>query len=156
MNKVEKTTGLHANGMNCSQAMLTAFGESYGLDPEIAKTMGRPLGAGMGAQALTCGAVSSAVLILGLARNHQEEKEARKIAYAQVRELFRRFEAIHGSCKCSDLLGADMSTLEGMKRVQEEKLIQKLCPAFVRDAASILADLEQSPQGTAECASCRR
>lgn len=156
MNKVEKTAALHANGLNCSQAMLTAFGEPYGLDPEMAKTMGRPLGAGMGCLSLTCGAVTSAVLILGLAKNHQEEKEARKLSYSQVRELFRRFEAIHGTCNCAELLGADMSTPEGMKKVREEKLVQKRCPTFVKDAAAILAELEQSPQGSADCGECHR
>ena len=155
MNKVEKTVGLHANGLNCSQAMLTAFGETYGLDSETAKTMGRGLGAGMGGLSHTCGAVSSAVLILGLAKDHQEEKEARKLSYSHVRELFRRFEAIHGTTKCAELLGADMSTPEGMKRVKEENLIQKRCPDFVRNAAHILAELEDSPKDTCCSDTCR-
>lgn len=155
MQRVETTMELNSNGLNCSQAILTAFGEPYGLGPQTAKTMARPLGAGMGAQSLTCGALTSAALVLGLAKDHQEEKQARKDVYAQVRELFKRFEAIHGTSVCAELLGADMSTPEGMKRVLEEKLVPKHCPAFVRSAASILAELVPLPEGAADCEKCR-
>jgi C_GCAxxG_C_C family probable redox protein len=141
MNSVEKTVDLFAAGLNCSQAMLTVFGEPYGLDAKMAEKLGRPLGGGMGRLALTCGAVTGAVLILGLAKDHQDEGEARKVSYSAVQELFRRFEALHGTTECKNLLGADMSTAEGLKKIQEEKLVSNLCPVFVRDAAAILAQL---------------
>ncbi len=141
MNNVEKTVDLFSTGLNCSQAMLTVFGEQYGLDAEMAANLGRPLGGGMGHLARTCGAVTAAVLVLGLAKDHQDEGEARKVSHACVQDLFRRFEDLHGTTECKHLLGTDMSTEEGLKRVQEEKLVRKVCPPFVRDAASILAEL---------------
>jgi C_GCAxxG_C_C family probable redox protein len=141
MNNVEKTVDLFPSRLNCSQAMLTVFGESYGLDSEMAQKLGRPFGGGMGHMARTCGAVTGAVLVLGLAKDHEDEGEARKVSYSCVQELFRRFEALHGTTECRSLLGADMSTKEGWKKVQDEKLVRKLCPAFVRDAASILENL---------------
>ncbi len=141
MTKPEKTVELFANGLNCSQAMLNVFGEQYGLDPQMAKGLGRALGGGMGHMARTCGAVTAAVLILGLSRNGQEEAEARKTSFSNVQKLFRRFEKLHGTSECKTLLGADMSTDEGKKIIQEQQLVKKLCPAFVRDAAMILEDL---------------
>jgi C_GCAxxG_C_C family probable redox protein len=141
MNNVKKTVDHFPSRLNCSQAMLTVFGEPYGLDSEMAKKLGRPLGGGMGHMARTCGAVTGAVLVLGLAKDHQDEGEARKVAYSYVQEVFSRFEALHGTTECRSLLGADMSTKEGLKKVQDEKLVSKLCPAFVRDAASILEKL---------------
>jgi C_GCAxxG_C_C family probable redox protein len=141
MNNPERTVDLFANGLNCSQAILTVFGEPYGLAAEIAERIGRPLGGGMGRLGRTCGAVTAAMLILGLAKDHQDEGEARKVSFSHVRELVKRFEALHGTTECKSLLGADMSTDEGLKRVQEEKLVSKVCPAFVKDAASILETL---------------
>ncbi len=141
MNNVEKTVDFFASGLNCSQAILTVLGEPYGLASEMAARLGRPLGGGMGRMARTCGAVTGAVLVLGLAKDHQDEGEARKASYSSVQSLFRRFEALHGTTECRSLLGADMSTDEGLKKVQDEKLVSKLCPAFVRDAASILEEL---------------
>ena len=141
MNNVEKTMKLLGNGMNCAQAILTAFGKQYGLDSEMAKMLGTPLGGGMGHMAGTCGAVTPAVLILGLAKNGQEESEARKVSHASVQELFRQFKELHGSTDCKDLLGFDMSTEEGSKKIKEEQLVKKRCPEFVRGAAIILENL---------------
>ncbi len=141
MNNAERTVDLFTNGLNCSQAILTVFGEPYGLAAEMAERVGRPLGGGIGRLARTCGAVTAAVLILGLAKDDQDEGEARRVSYSHVQELFRRFEALHGTTECKSLLGADMSTAEGLKKVQDEKLVSKVCPAFVKDAANILETL---------------
>jgi C_GCAxxG_C_C family probable redox protein len=141
MNKVETTGDLFASGLNCSQAMLTVFGEPYGLDAEMAAKLGRPLGGGIGHLAKSCGALTAAVLVLGMAKDHQEEGEARKASISCVKDLFERFAALHGTTECKQLLGVDISTEEGLKKIQEEKLVRKVCPPFVRDAASILEKL---------------
>jgi C_GCAxxG_C_C family probable redox protein len=121
--------------------MLTVFGESFGMDPRMASTLGRPLGGGIGHMAKTCGAVTAAVLILGLAKDHEVEGEARKASFASAQEFFRRFEALHGTTDCKDLLGEDMSTPEGLAKISEQNLVKKVCPPFVRDAAAILEKL---------------
>jgi C_GCAxxG_C_C family probable redox protein len=144
MNSVEKTMELCNQGLNCSQAIITAFGEPFGVDAKTAKNLGRPWGGGMGHLALTCGALTGAVAILGLARNDSDEQQARQDAFESVRELFHRFEAKHGATACKDLLGADMSTAAGKKKINEEKLTSQFCPGIIRDTAEILADLMKS------------
>lgn len=141
MNDVERTTNLLVKGLNCSQAILTIFGQRYGLDADTARILGRPLGGGMGHLALTCGALTAAVLILGFARDNHDEAEARESSYKFVQELFGRFEDLHGDSDCKHLLGADMSTEEGMTKIQEQGLIPQRCPGFVRDTAGILDEL---------------
>ncbi len=79
MNNVEKTADLFPSRLNSSQAMLTVFGESYGLDCEMAEKLGRPFGGGMGHIARTCGAGTGAVLVLGLAKDHQDEGEGSNV-----------------------------------------------------------------------------
>jgi C_GCAxxG_C_C family probable redox protein len=129
MNRVEKTVDLHKNGgLNCSQAILTAFGESFGMDPETAKMLGRPLGGGIGHQALTCGYLTGAVLVLALALNNKDEGKSRKDLDKAIRVLFNRFkERYGGATTCKELLGADMTTEEGVKKILEEKLPAKHC-----------------------------
>ena len=141
MNPVDKTLDLVGNGLNCSQAILAAFGEQFGVDLEKAKKLGRPFGGGMGHLALTCGAITGAIMVLGLARNDAEEPLAREEAFESVRELMQRFEERHGTSVCKKLLGADMSTAEGMKKIQQDKLTQRLCPVFIRSSAEILLKL---------------
>lgn len=141
MDHVETTVELFGSGMNCAQAILTAFGAKYGLDATSASRLGRPLGGGMGHLAGTCGALTAASLVLGLTVEREEEGESRRVTHQRVQELVRRFEAIHGTSECRELLGADMSTRVGMKKIDEEKLVPAYCPDFVRDAARILNDL---------------
>ena len=141
MGPVERAVNLFENGRNCSQAVLTVFGEKFGIDSETAARLGRPWGGGMGHLALTCGALTGAIMVLGLSKAHGDEGEARREAFEAVRELFRRFEEKHGSTVCRELLGADMSTEEGKKKIREEKIVSKVCPGYVRSAAEILAEL---------------
>jgi len=141
MDKVDKTLELFSKGMNCSQAMLTAFGEEFGVDLGTAKRLGRPFGAGMGRLAKSCGALTGAVMVLGLALDNDDEDQARGKAYKHVMELFKRFQQRHGTTDCLELLGVDIGTEEGMKKIKEEKLIDKLCSGFVRDTAEILQNI---------------
>jgi C_GCAxxG_C_C family probable redox protein len=121
--------------------VLAGFGDAYGINPDMAFRLGRGFGGGMGL-GKTCGAVTGAFMILGLkVPDAKDEKEARTKAYDLVREFARRFEAIHGTSRCSDLLGVDMGTEAGRKEAQERKLFKTLCPVFVHDAAVILADM---------------
>lgn len=144
MNPIEKTMDLAGNGLHCSQAILAAFGEQFGVGLEEAKKLGRPFGGGMGHLALTCGAISGAIMVLGLAGNNSEEALARKEAFKSVRELVERFEKRHGTSVCKELLGADMSTAAGMQKIREKKLTDRFCPGFIRDTAEILAELLES------------
>lgn len=138
MNRMEKAEELFKQGFNCSQAILTVYGSSFGIDPEKAKQLGRPFGGGMGRLALTCGALTGAVMVLGLAKDLPVEAEARELSYGQVRELFRRFEASHGTTLCKELLGADVGTEEGRQKAKEEKLVSKVCPGLVREVGGLL------------------
>ena len=141
MNRMEEAEALSNQGLNCSQAILTVFGSSFGIDPEKARPLGRAFGAGMGRLALTCGALTGAVMVLGLAKDNPVEAEARELSYGKVRELFRRFEALHGTTLCKSLLGADLSTEEGRQRAREDKLVSKICPGLVREVAGLLEAL---------------
>jgi len=141
MDNPERTLALLATGLNCSQALLTLFGERYGLDSALAVAIGRPLGGGMGHMARTCGAVTAAVLLLGMATDNGDEKQAREKSDIYIRQFFERFEGRHGATDCKDLLGVDMSTEEGRRKITEERLVAKRCPAFVQDAAGILDEL---------------
>ncbi len=145
MNSVEKTIDLHKNGgLNCSQAILTAFGERFGIDSETGKMLGRPWGGGIGHMAQTCGYLTGAILVLSKALENDEEGQARNDVIKAVRELFHQFEERRGSCNCRDLLGADLNTKEGINQIMEEDLVAKHCHSVNGigwDVAEILEDL---------------
>ncbi len=137
----ETAVGLFVNGLNCSRAILTTFWKACGLGPDMAKRLGRTLGGGISRMGRTCGAVNAAALVLGPAKDHEDEAKARKVAYAAVQELFGRFVDLHGTTECKSLLGVDLSTPDGLKKARDEKLFTTVCPEFVRDTANILEEL---------------
>ena len=144
MTSVEVAITLFEEGFNCSQAVFAAHAPNLGLDRETALRMAGPFGGGVGRMGEICGAVSGALMALGLrhASPHAEDKESKEQVYALARELASRFGARNNGCiKCRELLGCEIGTPEGLQAASEEGLFETLCPKFVRDAAEIAEQL---------------
>jgi len=97
-------------------------------------------GGGMGCMGKTCGAVTGAFMVIGLkhGKTRAEDDQAKEKAYSLVREFADRFQARNGSTVCGQLLDCDISTPEGKRLAEEEKLFTTMCPEFVQDAAEII------------------
>ena len=104
---------------------------------------GAALGAGMGRLGEVCGAVTGAMIVIGLKYGHTEakDKETKAKTYDRARDLGERFRALHGSLLCRELLGCDLGTAEGMETARQKGYFTELCPRFVREAAEILEDV---------------
>ncbi|MBN1954823.1 MAG: C_GCAxxG_C_C family protein [Anaerolineae bacterium] len=128
---------------NCTQSVFAAFAPGLGLEREAALRVASGLGGGVGCLGSeVCGAVSGAVLAIGLSRAYlPEDRAAREATYALVREFARRFRVLHGHLRCRDLLGLDIGTPEGRQAALDSGLHDILCPRLVRDAAAIVEEL---------------
>ncbi|MCL2001097.1 MAG: C-GCAxxG-C-C family protein [Planctomycetes bacterium] len=140
--KTDNATTLFASGFACSQAILAAFCEQYGLDRETALKLACGLGGGVKC-AEVCGAVSGAVLVVGLKYGQVDvlDKEARRVCSMKTAEFLSAFKARNSHLTCRDLLGCDISTVEGRAKAVEEGLFTTRCVALVTDAAGILEDM---------------
>ena len=143
MNCAERAADSFARGFNCSQSVLAAYAEQFGLTEELALKVAGGFGGGMGRMAETCGAVTGAIMVIGLkfASTTPGDMQGKENAYAVVREFVHRFKGRNVTVLCRELLDCDISTPEGMKRAQQEKLIKKCCPKLIQDAAEILDQL---------------
>ena len=143
MNCTERAADYFARGFNCSQSVLAAYAEQFGLTEEQALKVAGGFGGGMGRMAETCGAVTGAIMVIGLkfASTTPGDIQGKENAYAVVREFVHRFKGRNVTVLCRELLDCDISTPEGMKRAQQEKLIKKCCPKLIQDAAEILDQL---------------
>jgi C_GCAxxG_C_C family probable redox protein len=99
----------------------------------------------MGRTGQTCGAVSGALIAIGLKYGsiNPEDKTTKERVYALVREFVRRFRARNGSTLCPELLGYDVGTPEGLQAVRDKDLVATVCTPAVQDAAEILERLLQ-------------
>jgi len=96
----------HRNGYNCCQCVLAAFADRLAPEEETILRMGAGFGGGAGTGEL-CGAVSGAVLTLGLTADVDvlgEPLAAKRAVSAEGRALQERFAAQFGSLRCRELL----------------------------------------------------
>jgi C_GCAxxG_C_C family probable redox protein len=133
---VERFNGSYS----CSQAVFSAFAPQFGLTEDIAIKISAPFGGGMARQGGVCGAVSGALMVIGLARGSTDPKDKR-LVYRLGEEFLQRFEAGHSTLLCRDLIGFDLSDSGQAQAAQNQEVSTRLCPAFVRSAAEILAEL---------------
>lgn len=140
MTKTKRAISLFQEGFSCSQAVFAAFSEDLGLEREKALRIAQPFGGGIARSGSTCGAVTGALLVIGLkhGRCRVEDEAAREKTYALVHELIARFRERHGSIICRELLGVDLSTAAGHDEAKRRGAFTELCPRFVAGAVEIL------------------
>ncbi|MGN0632392.1 MAG: C-GCAxxG-C-C family protein [Oscillospiraceae bacterium] len=147
MNKTDKALELFSNNFNCSQAVLTAFAPDFGLDEKLALKLGTSFGGGA-RNGEICGAVSGALMVLGLKYGHFDsaDNEQKSRAYEIAVEYTKRFKEANGSIVCRDLLGYDLTKPDEMACIKEKNLFGDVCPKAIKSAVeileSVLADYE--------------
>ena len=143
MTRAETAVALFRQGFSCSQAVAAAFAPDLGLERDAALRLSQPFGGGIARRADWCGAITGALLVIGLkhGRDRAEDEASRDRTYALANEFISRFAARHGQIKCRDLLGCDISTPEGRKTAERLNLHRTKCEDYVRDAAVLLEEL---------------
>jgi len=143
VNKVEVAVRMFDQEFSCSQSVFGAFADPADMSRETALRVAAGFGGGLARTGETCGAITGAVMALGLRHCGvpAEDPLAKQHAYPPVQEFLARFKARHGSIVCRELLGCDLGTPEGLQSAREQDLFKSRCPAFVKTAAEILEDL---------------
>lgn len=92
-----------------------------------------------------CGALSGAIMALGLARGRQHAQDSVEPVYDSVNAMIQQFRDRFGALNCCDLLdGCDLNTDEGRTRFREERK-HRNCLTYTQGAAEICgALLEQT------------
>lgn len=139
---VDQCVDCFKKGINCTQAVVSAYGPQFGLDREAALKVAAAFGSGMG-MGETCGAVTGGLMVIGL--KHAKVKGIALLSKEKTadvaHEFISKFKARHGTVVCRELLGCDVSTSEGLKTAKQEKHFKQRCPGYVKDAAEILEEL---------------
>ncbi len=148
MNHTDQALERFRNDYNCAQAVLSVFAPAHGLDEATALKISCPFGGGMGRLQNACGAVTGAVMVIGLAHGTHVvgDSEEKDNAYQLVREFAERFAARHGAIDCRSLLGQDISTEQGRQEAKDKDLFALRCERYVADAVTILEDLLALPK----------
>ena len=142
--RIEKAVENFKKGYNCSQSVVAAFADLYGIDEQLAVRMAASFGGGIGRMRQTCGAACGMFLLAGLETGATDpaDREGKGFNYATVQELGKKFEEINGSMICAELLGLKpkAATPPTPEARTAEYYKKRPCSKMVETATTIFAE----------------
>ncbi|MFZ5989483.1 MAG: C-GCAxxG-C-C family protein [Bacillota bacterium] len=141
MSKVLEAVEYFNSGFNCSQAIVSAYCQEFGLDKDTALKISSGFGGGMARHGEVCGAVTGTCMLIGLKHGGVKLNDSlsKEKTYQLVSEFTDRFKERNGSIICRELIECEIMTEEGRKAAEEK--FKTVCPKMVKDAAEIIEDL---------------
>lgn len=130
------------SNFNCSQAVFTTFAVEEGIPEELALKIATQFGGGM-RKGEVCGAVSGALMVLGLKYGHChfDAPVEKANAYRMAEEFMNRFIERQGTVVCRELLGYDVSKPEDMAKIRELDLFKTICPKMIQAATELVEEM---------------
>lgn len=143
-NKIRQAKEIFLNDSNCAQSVLTVLGSDYGINQDIAYKLSSGIGAGMGYQGKTCGAVLGAYMILGLEFGNliPEDAESKQLIRQTIDLFNKKFIKLYANLDCSELLNYDISKADEHKKATDQNLFNTLCPQFVQSSIEIIEEVK--------------
>lgn len=129
---------LFNSGLYCAESVVMALAKSQGLETGLLPKVATAFCGGMARSCGTCGAVTGAIMGIGLALGRSAPGESVAPSYIATQQLIREFEREFGARDCHVLLGCDLGTPEGQAMFREKKLGQ-FCLQYTGRAAEIAA-----------------
>jgi len=144
MDKTTKAIDYFRKRYNCSQSVMATFGPEYGLSEDDCLKIATAFGGGMGRQQHICGAITGALMVLGLrygkGLNDTEEKKTH--TYQLTKEFFDEFKRLNVSVNCFELLdGLNMNNPDDNKKIVDRNYYDIRCEKYGSDAVNILAKI---------------
>ena len=125
-----------ASGLYCAESVVLAVAKARGLESDILPRVATGFCTGMSRTCGTCGALTGAIMGIGLALGRDEAGRSVEPCYEATQRMIAEFEHEFGSGNCRDLLGCDLGTPEGQASFREDDLIVR-CARFTRRAAEM-------------------
>ena len=94
------------NGYNCAQSVVSVYAQELGIQKNEALKLANPFGAGISYEQETCGAVTGALIVIGLkyGKGENDTDDDKKKTYEISRCLMNEFRGRNKSIRCRDLL----------------------------------------------------
>jgi len=135
----DKAAELFASGFNCSESVLLTLTKEFDKPTNlIIPSIATGFGGGIGRTGSTCGALTGAIMVVGLivGRNKPSELEKRDTVYELASKMITDFEKEFGSSLCKNLTKCDLRTPEGYEKFHSEKIRETVCLKFVKWSAN--------------------
>ncbi len=144
MNLTDIAEARFQNGYSCSQSVFSTLAERWDIGPDVSLKIAAGFGGGIARSAGICGCVTGGIMAIGLAQqgiSPETNRSEKEKTYEVCQRFMRAFEERNGSTLCSELLGCDLSTPEGLAKAHQEGLFHSRCTKLVRDAVEIVESM---------------
>ena len=128
---------------SCAQSVLRAVLEHYDMMFEYSTLVSAGFGGGIAHQGEICGAVSGAIMALGIleGQNTSDHKEHKIKTYDLGEKFIAKFREKFETTKCSDLTGVDITDENARNKASQDGHFARICPQFVDYAVRIILDM---------------
>ncbi len=132
-------------GYLCSEAVLLTLSQYLNIQSELIPKIATGFGAGIGRHGEVCGALSGAVMGLGLrfGRTIISKTPPDTPPYAFSTNIVNLFVARFGHIRCRDLIGLNLHSEKDRKIYRDQQLWEIRCRDIVRTTTGLAYDLLQ-------------
>lgn len=126
------------SGLYCAESVVLALADAQDIESELLPKIATAFCGGMSRMCGSCGALTGAIMGLGLKLGRSEAGQPVQPSYVATQRLIREFEQEFGARDCHVLLGCDLNTPEGQATFRENRLSER-CVKYTGKAAEIAA-----------------
>lgn len=141
--RVQRAEELFRMGYNCSQSVVGAWCDVFGIDFSLAVRLSASFGAGIGRMRETCGAACGMFFLAGAecGTDNPSDKAAKAENYKNVQFLAAKFKERNGYLKCGELLSSASVQRDDSTHVPQERTAEyykkRPCVETVKSGAEI-------------------
>lgn len=156
MTKSEKALKLSDQGFNCAQSVFGVFAAEGGVDEKTALRLSCAFGGGMARTGGICGAVTGAMMAIGLkyGMDTPETVDKKAKTYEITQKFYDEFIALHGTLVCRELIGFDIGNPEKLNiqpgspewKAKMKQTHDEICSKLIADTVKIVERLLQDPR----------
>lgn len=136
---------LLARRYHCAESVLTAVCRELGVESELVPRIATAFGGGMGRSGEVCGAVTGALMGIGVKLGREQPEQSVTEINTLARRLLQGFREQMGSIYCRDLTGMDLSTTEGLQQYRASDVPVRVCLRAVGFAYDKTLELLSQP-----------
>lgn len=138
---VERAIGYVDEGFLCVEAVFRTLADMHGTDSDLIPKVASGLAAGVARTSHICGALTGAILGLGLWFGRNEPVEENRKPYWYSRRFICSWLELYPETNCTSLLGVDLNDPDGIATFEANNMWDKKCKEYIRDAVGLAYDL---------------
>jgi C_GCAxxG_C_C family probable redox protein len=138
---IEQAISYADQGFLCVESVLKALADMKGVESEYIPAIASGMAAGVARTSQICGAVSGAILGLGLWFGRSELVVGDRSPYWYSRLFLDRWMGVHSSSNCTELLGVDLDDPEEYEVFGSESMWENKCKLYIREATGLAYDV---------------